>query len=680
MKKLLILGNFLVLTLALQAQTDYFLFIQSENNQAFYVQSEGKTLSSSAAGHLIIPGLRDTLYTLTIGFPKNQFPEQVFQVRINRKDGGYQLKNMGEGWALFNLQTLQLIKAQQTESKKQAISYGEVKKKDVFSTLMAGLVNDSAVLYTSIAKVEPVKQSSATSIPDTPVSNSSAKRDENPGPNPAASKSDTTAIKTEVAKVESPLQKDTSHLQRVAVKLDEPSRNDTLLAKTETTPVQDLKTHDSSVVPSRSDSARKTGTDTIAAEIAGQPENQKKDTPNNNDKVSKELPVPANDKKVDAPKPPSVTNDQAAETKDAPIKPLIVWFSEIETDRGIELVYFDMTVSDKTDTIRILIPREDTKKENKSDIEVKKEDEKTSAGKFFGKLFGKKDNNASADSSDKKKSKPRESSITVTTVENSKVVDTPSMVNQKSAPPKNEIASIDSQKQEKETNSSGNFFGRIFGKKNDKTPGDSAKMSSATVKVTTVEKKSSDSTSIRNKGSGDKDAAEVEKLKKAQEDEEKTSTQRFFGKLFGKKGSNSNVVKDTTDTKRNQSSTQSSVKVSPVPEASAGDNKEKGGVIVTNSDCHQFASDSELDKLRVRMLGEKDIDGQVTEARKLFKVKCLSTRQVQSLSTLFRTDEGKYKLFDAAYPYVSDSNNFRELVALLDDEYYINRFKAMVRM
>ena len=51
MKKLLILGNFLLLTLVLRAQHDYFLFIQSENNQPYYVQ-KGKTLSSSASAIL----------------------------------------------------------------------------------------------------------------------------------------------------------------------------------------------------------------------------------------------------------------------------------------------------------------------------------------------------------------------------------------------------------------------------------------------------------------------------------------------------------------------------------------------------------------------------------------------------------------------------------------------------
>ena len=80
------------------------------------------------------------------------------------------------------------------------------------------------------------------------------------------------------------------------------------------------------------------------------------------------------------------------------------------------------------------------------------------------------------------------------------------------------------------------------------------------------------------------------------------------------------------------------------------------------------------------MLTEDDADAQVTEARNLFKVKCVTTSQVKSLSSLFRNDVGKYKLLDAAYPFVSDSKNFKELISLLSDEYYIGRFKAMVRM
>jgi hypothetical protein len=35
--------------------------------------------------------------------------------------------------------------------------------------------------------------------------------------------------------------------------------------------------------------------------------------------------------------------------------------------------------------------------------------------------------------------------------------------------------------------------------------------------------------------------------------------------------------------------------------------------------------------------------------------------------------------FDAAYQYVSDLENFSTLQSALKDEYFINRFKAMIR-
>ena len=51
---------------------------------------------------------------------------------------------------------------------------------------------------------------------------------------------------------------------------------------------------------------------------------------------------------------------------------------------------------------------------------------------------------------------------------------------------------------------------------------------------------------------------------------------------------------------------------------------------------------------------------------------------IKNLSTLFLNDDGKYKFFDAAYTHVSDPENFSSLAAELKDEYYINRFKAML--
>ncbi|HSB93978.1 MAG TPA: DUF4476 domain-containing protein, partial [Flavitalea sp.] len=99
-----------------------------------------------------------------------------------------------------------------------------------------------------------------------------------------------------------------------------------------------------------------------------------------------------------------------------------------------------------------------------------------------------------------------------------------------------------------------------------------------------------------------------------------------------------------------------------------------------NSDCKRFASDGDVDKLRVAILNANSNDTKVLEAKKIFKSRCFSTKQIRALSELFSSDDGRYKLFDAAYPFVSDSGNFKTLVDLLEDSFYVNRFKTLARI
>jgi len=99
------------------AQEKHFVFIQSESKQPFYVSVNGKLYSSSANGYLIIPKLADGSYTMTVGFAQNAFPEQTFTTAIENKDLGFELKNLGDkGWALFNLQTLDISTASESNS------------------------------------------------------------------------------------------------------------------------------------------------------------------------------------------------------------------------------------------------------------------------------------------------------------------------------------------------------------------------------------------------------------------------------------------------------------------------------------------------------------------------------------------------------------------------------------
>ena len=108
-------------------------------------------------------------------------------------------------------------------------------------------------------------------------------------------------------------------------------------------------------------------------------------------------------------------------------------------------------------------------------------------------------------------------------------------------------------------------------------------------------------------------------------------------------------------------------------------NKETIATTIKNNNCKVVATEDDFYKLRKKMAAANNDDAMITEAKKTFKTKCFSTIQIRNLSALFLTDESKYQFFDAAYQYVSDLENFSTLQSTLKEEYYINRFKAMIR-
>ncbi len=122
--------------------------------------------------------------------------------------------------------------------------------------------------------------------------------------------------------------------------------------------------------------------------------------------------------------------------------------------------------------------------------------------------------------------------------------------------------------------------------------------------------------------------------------------------------------------------------VQPAPVAKKADTvavQKKQDLVVTNSDCKNFASDNDVDKLRVKMLAENAVDDKLIAAKKAFKTKCFSVKQIKALTELFPSDETRYRFFDTAYPFVSDTENFGSLDEMISNDYYKTRFKAMIR-
>lgn len=94
------------------AQERHFLYLQSEHQQAFYIKTGGKVYSSSDAGFVIIPQLTAGNFTFTLGFPKNKWAAQNYQLEIGGRDLGFQLKKIDDSnWALYDLQTKELLSA-----------------------------------------------------------------------------------------------------------------------------------------------------------------------------------------------------------------------------------------------------------------------------------------------------------------------------------------------------------------------------------------------------------------------------------------------------------------------------------------------------------------------------------------------------------------------------------------
>lgn len=97
-----------------------------------------------------------------------------------------------------------------------------------------------------------------------------------------------------------------------------------------------------------------------------------------------------------------------------------------------------------------------------------------------------------------------------------------------------------------------------------------------------------------------------------------------------------------------------------------------------NSDCRNFAEESDFLRIRKKMVAEDNDEDMIKAARKIFKSRCFTTEQIKNLSVLFLKDDGKFMFFEAAYPFVSDSDLYYTLENQLTDITYVSRFKAMI--
>ncbi|MBV8254120.1 MAG: DUF4476 domain-containing protein [Chitinophaga sp.] len=117
-----------------QQKQHYYVYIQSEKGQPFYVKHNGDVLSSTERGYIIIPKLGNGTVPIIIGFPGNQAPEQHFDLKVAAKDQGFLLKKASaNAYTLYNLQSFGELKSDNllaSAGEEKATAVKEVKEEE----------------------------------------------------------------------------------------------------------------------------------------------------------------------------------------------------------------------------------------------------------------------------------------------------------------------------------------------------------------------------------------------------------------------------------------------------------------------------------------------------------------------------------------------------------------------
>src|SRR4030095_11470646 len=160
MKRTLLLCSFALLASLLSAQKIYFIYLQTETGEPFFVRMNDKLYSSESSGYLILPRLKDSTYKFKLGFPSKDV-DLDFTTSINKKDHGYLVKNLGDkGWGLFDLQSLDLQMSASSLKKETGFdnSTNTNTPVNVFTALLAKATDDPSLRQNAVFAKEVEKK------------------------------------------------------------------------------------------------------------------------------------------------------------------------------------------------------------------------------------------------------------------------------------------------------------------------------------------------------------------------------------------------------------------------------------------------------------------------------------------------------------------------------------------
>ena len=160
MKRTLLICFFAILASSLTAQKIYFIYLQTETGEPFFVRLNDKLYSSESSGYLILPKLKDSTYKFKLGFPSKNL-DLDFSTSINKRDHGYLVKNLGDkGWGLFDLQSLDLQMSASNVKKETGFenSTNTNTQINAFTALLAKATDDPSLTQNAVFAKETEKK------------------------------------------------------------------------------------------------------------------------------------------------------------------------------------------------------------------------------------------------------------------------------------------------------------------------------------------------------------------------------------------------------------------------------------------------------------------------------------------------------------------------------------------
>lgn len=354
MKKITALLILLCVGLAGFSQRLYFVYLQSEGAQPFFLKMNEQVYSSNSSGYLILSKLEDSVYTFSIGFPQNKWPEQVFSVSVGGKDRGFVLKNTSDkNWSLVDLQTEQQIDGQ--ASVKQRSVRIEQKEVSAFTDVLSKAANDPSLKQRVVPVAPPVAKTE-----EKPVAAPVVVKTETPPPVAAAALEKPAEDKKQAENVT----KDPAALASGTPVQEPQAKPDSSEKKTETAlvlvPAREpvikhdtiQKKEDTVVITPPMDPA--TGTDgSVTEKKVPVTTDVKKEEPVKQETMPQQTPVDSMPQTQSAPK----REEQAAVVQTAAYTPSKVKRrTESSTTEGFGVTYIDEYPDGKKDTIQIMIP------------------------------------------------------------------------------------------------------------------------------------------------------------------------------------------------------------------------------------------------------------------------------------------------------------------------------------